>query len=67
MLPNHGSSWRPSAATNAGVGVGVPLATVVVWALNTYLLPVPMPDAIAASVGGLIVTAVSYFFPGGRK
>jgi hypothetical protein len=45
----------------AAVGVGSPLAVIVVWALNTYLLPAPMPEAVSAAVVLLVLGSVTGF------
>lgn len=58
---------RPSTPVLAGAAAGVPLAQVLVWALDTYLLPVPMPAYIAAAIGSLIVAGASYLTRGGRR
>jgi hypothetical protein len=43
----------------AGAGVGMPLATVLVWVIDTYLLPTPMPGFVATAVGSVITGAVA--------
>jgi len=62
---NHG--LRPTATVVSGALAGTPLGVVVVWLLNTYLLPVPMPAEIAVAIGSLVASAVSYFTRGGRR
>lgn len=61
----HG--MRPTATVISGAVGGTPLGMLVVWILNTYLLPVPMPDVIAVAFGSVLASLVSYFTRGGRK
>ncbi len=42
-----------------GFTTGSPLAVVIVWALNAYLLPAPMQPEIAVAVGAVVTSAVA--------
>lgn len=44
----------------AGAGIGMPLAVIVVWILDTYLLPAPMPGFVATAVGSVITGAIAW-------
>lgn len=57
----------PSTAVMSGALGGTPLAFIVVWALNTYLLPEPMPAEVAVAVGSVLTSLISYLTRGGRK
>lgn len=43
----------------AGAGIGMPLAVIVVWILDTYLLPAPMPGFVATAVGSVITGVIA--------
>jgi hypothetical protein len=55
---------NPSNSTLASVGVGVPLATIISWAVS--LFGATMPGPVEAAVGAVISAAVGYFFHGGQ-
>lgn len=50
----------PSATVTGGAAVGTPLAVTLLWYLNSYVLPAPMPDEVSIAAGALIVSLVSY-------
>ena len=55
---------NPSSSTIASVGIGVPLATVIAWAVS--LFGVEMPGPVEAAIGAVLSAAVGYFFHGGQ-
>lgn len=57
---------NPSNSTWASVGIGVPIALVLAWILNTTL-KVEMPGEVQAAAGAIISAIVGYFFQGGKK
>lgn len=60
------TSSTPSASTYAGIGIGVPVATVFAWLMNTFLA-VEVPGEVQAAIGALIGTLAGYFFLGGKN
>lgn len=58
-------SMTPSASTVASVGLGIPIATVGAWLLQTYS-GVEMPGEVQAALGALISAGIGYAFRGGR-
>jgi hypothetical protein len=59
-------SGLPSQSTVASVGIGVPVATVVAWAVATFA-GIVVPGEVQAALGALVSAAVGYFFTGGRR
>lgn len=55
---------KPSNSTLAGLGIGVPLATIIAWILN--LQGVEMPGEVQAALGAVISACIGYFFSGGK-
>ena len=41
--------------------IGAFISTIVIWALDTYVLHPPMPDFVATAVTGLICAGCTYF------
>jgi uncharacterized membrane-anchored protein len=58
-------SSRPSASTVASVGIGIPVATLTAWLLQTFS-GVVMPGEVQAALGALVSALIGYFFVGGR-
>lgn len=56
---------KPSVSTVASVGIGVPVATIVSWALGTFV-GVEVPGPVEAAFGAVIGAVVGYFFHGGK-
>ena len=56
---------RPSVSTVASVGLGVPVATIVSWALSEFA-KISMPGPVEAAVGVIIGALIGYFFTGGK-
>lgn len=59
---------RPTAAPARKVtagGISVPLSMVLVYVLDRYVLPEPLPVEIATAVGGIVAVLVAYFTPPG--
>jgi Ca2+/H+ antiporter len=56
----------PSPSTVASIALGVPVATIVSWLLNTFLTVV-VPGPVEAAMGVVIGQLMGYFFLGGRK
>jgi hypothetical protein len=50
---------KRSTELRTGLAGGPPLGVVIVWALNAYVLPSPMPAEIAVAVGSVVTTAVA--------
>lgn len=44
-------------------GIGGAIATVIIWALNTYVLSVPIEGEIAAAMTAIVTAAVAYLVP----
>lgn len=44
-----------------GAGIGAPLGVVVVYLLDTYAFPEPMPAYVAAAVGSLVAALATWF------
>lgn len=59
------NSIRPSGSTIASVGIGVPVATVLAWLLQTFAA-VEVPGEVQAAVGALVSAMTGYFFIGGK-
>ncbi len=57
--------FAPSTSTVASVGIGVPIATVVAWALSAFA-SVEVPGEVQAALGAIVSAIVGYFFVGGR-
>lgn len=55
----------PSSSTLASVGIGIPVAVIVVWLLNTYS-GVAVPGEVQSAFGAVISAFVGYFFKGGQ-
>jgi len=56
---------KPSNSTVASAAIGIPLATIVSWGLNTFL-GVSVPGPVEAAFGAVLGALVGYFFSGGR-
>lgn len=56
---------KPSNATIAGVGIGVPVATIVAWSINQFA-GVEVPGEVQAAFGALVSAVVGYVFKGGK-
>lgn len=56
---------KPSTSTVASVGIGVPAATILAWALTEFA-GVSVPGGVEAAFGAVIGAAVGYFFAGGK-
>ena len=56
---------KPSNSTVASVGIGVPAATIISWALNTFA-GVQVPGPVEAAFGAVLGAIIGYFFSGGR-
>lgn len=56
---------KPSQSTVASAIVGVPLATIISWALNTFA-GVAVPGPVEAAFGAVLGALVGYVFKGGR-
>lgn len=59
-------SMSPSPSTIASVGLGVPIATVGAWLMQTFC-GVEMPGEVQAALGALISAGIGYLFVGGRS
>ncbi len=55
---------KPSTSTVASFGIGVPVATIIAWALGLNGIDVPGP--VEAAIGAVISTLIGYFFTGGK-
>ncbi len=56
---------KPSTSTIASAAIGVPLATIVSWALSSFA-GVSVPGPVEAAFGAVLGAAVGYFFSGGK-
>jgi hypothetical protein len=56
---------KPSPSTYASIGIGVPMATIAAWFLETCC-SVAMPGEVQAAIGAVISALVGYFFTGGK-
>lgn len=56
---------KPSHSTIASAAVGVPLATIISWLLNTFA-HVEVPGTVEAAFGAVLAALVGYFFVGGK-
>jgi hypothetical protein len=56
---------KPSNSTWAGVGIGVPVATIIAWCLDQFA-GVAVPGEVQAAVGAVVSAVVGYFFAGGK-
>lgn len=65
-MPEYQPSAAPSASTYASLGLGIPIATVISWALNQFL-SIAVPGPVEAAIGAIIATVAGYFFSGGRR
>lgn len=63
--PKPKSQLMPSTSTVASVGIGVPLATIIAWAVGAFA-GVEVPGPVEAAIGAVISAAVGYFFMGGK-
>ena len=57
---------RPSTSTVASVGIGVPVATILSWAVNTFA-GVEVPGEVQAAFGAVVSAVIGYFFSGGKS
>lgn len=57
---------NPSNSTIAGAAIGVPVAVILSWILNTFF-NVVVPGPVEAAMGALVGTASGYFFKGGQN
>ena len=55
----------PSNSTIASVGLGVPVAVIVAWALNTFA-GIGMPGEVQAALGAIVSAGTGFFFNGGQ-
>jgi len=65
-IPVASRKLLPSNSTFASVGLGVPVATVIAWLLNTFA-NVVVPGEVQAAMGALVSALVGYFFIGGQN
>jgi hypothetical protein len=56
---------KPSTSTIASAAIGVPLATIISWLLNTFV-GVEVPGPVEAAFGAVLGAGVGYFFMGGK-
>jgi uncharacterized membrane-anchored protein len=56
---------KPSASTFASAGIGVPVATVLSWIVNTFT-GVDVPGPVEAALGAIVSTIIGYIFLGGK-
>lgn len=56
---------KPSQSTVASAAIGVPLATIVSWVLNTFA-HVVVPGPVEAAFGCVLGAVVGFFFVGGQ-
>lgn len=56
---------KPSSSTVASVGIGIPVATILSWAVNAFA-GVEVPGEVQAALGALVSAVVGYFFHGGQ-
>lgn len=56
---------KPSTSTFASVGIGVPFATILAWAVNAFV-GVEVPGEVQAAAGAIVSAVVGYFFTGGK-
>lgn len=55
---------RPSRKVTHGAVIGMPAGVVLVWVLQTFILPeaaVPIPSEVSVAMGSIISFIVSYF------
>jgi len=54
----------PTRKVTGGAVIGIPGGIVVVWVLETFVLPataVPIPGEVAAAIGSILSFAAAYF------
>ncbi len=56
---------KPSTSTVASVGIGVPVATIISWGVNTFA-GVEVPGEVQAAFGAVVSAIIGYFFAGGQ-
>jgi hypothetical protein len=56
---------KPSVSTVASVGIGVPVATVVTWLVNTFA-GIDVPGTVEAAFGAIVSALIGYCFKGGK-
>ena len=56
---------KPSQSTVASVGIGVPVATILSWALNAFA-GVEVPGPVESAFGVVVGALIGYFFLGGQ-
>lgn len=56
----------PSNSTMASAALGIPLATIVSWALTEFF-GVAVPGPVEAAFGAALGAIVGYFFKGGQN
>lgn len=56
---------KPSTSTVASAGIGIPVATIASWVLNTFA-GVDVPGPVEAALGAVISTIIGYLFLGGK-
>jgi uncharacterized membrane-anchored protein len=59
-------SLIPSQSTIASVGIGIPIATIFSWVVQTFA-QVEVPGEVQAAIGAVVSAIVGYFFVGGRR
>lgn len=55
---------RPTRKVTHGAVIGMPTGVVLVWVLQTFILPkevVPIPGEVSVALGSIISFIVSYF------
>lgn len=62
FLPCGGFSMDGTGKSQATL-IGGAIATIAIWALNSYVLPAPMPDYIGTAITTLICYVAAYFTP----
>ncbi len=56
---------KPSQSTVASVGIGVPAATVLAWAIQQFG-GVEVPGPVESAMGAIVGALIGYFFLGGQ-
>lgn len=56
---------KPSTSTVASLGIGVPAATILAWALSEFA-GIQVPGGVEAAFGAVIGAIVGYVFKGGK-
>jgi hypothetical protein len=56
----------PSASVGAGAAIGIPLATIISWVLNTFF-HVEVPGPVEAAFGASLTALIGYVFHIGKQ